>query len=425
MVDSTLLDELSHGNPEGTSYPDHGYGDGDPRLSFPDLERGSYPYLMRRFASLFDGKNAPDMAVVLAPYASGGMGSHGDADATQSRAPLVLRGPGVRAGRVNEAANHVDIAPTVAGLLGVDPVTGVDGRTGRWTSGQMLAWQDGDVLVDALEDTCAYGAAEHAVVMILDGFNHNELMNGVAEGRYPNLARIADEQAAVFAGGSVVGWPSFSLPGHVSIFTGAWQGHHGMISNSFHVRETGESGPGIGLSEMLANRAAGEAAMDMYLSREVETLFEAVARSTPDSVIASVNELTNRGANWDPGAEGPPPPPTDIAIYALADEAAVLQISNLFSEVGPPGLLGVSLYMSDAAGQDYGPHGDEARSALQDTDVRVGRILDLYEEAGVFEDTVFVLTADHGMSLMDSSRSAAWADAVDGTIRYDRMVYLP
>jgi phosphonoacetate hydrolase len=425
MADTTLGQELGHANPAETVYAEHGYEEGDTRLSFPSIEDASFPHLKRRFSSLFDGANSPNMAVVLAPYASGGMGSHGDASATQSRAPLVLRGPGVKAGTLAVAANHVDIAPTVAGLLGVEPVTGVDGRSGRWTSGQMLAWQDGEVLTDAMDEQCAYGAAKHALVLILDGLNHNEMMDGVAAGRYPNLARIADDRAAIFSGGSVVGWPSFSLPGHVSIFTGAWQGHHGMVSNSFYDRETGESGPGVSLAEMLANREAGRRAMDQYLSSDVETLFEAVARSSPDGVIASVNELTTRGVTWNPAGSSMPAPPTDIAVYALADQAALLQVSHLFEEVGPPTLMAVSLYVSDAAGQDYGPHGDDTRTALEETDVRVGQILDQYQAAGVFEDTVFVLTADHGMELMDSSRTASWAGAVDGVMRYDRMLYLP
>ncbi len=425
MIDTTLAQELGHSNPEGTTYPEHGYGEGDGRLSFSTVEEGSFPFLKRRFSSLFDGANSPNMAVLLAPYAAGGVGSHGDASATQSRAPLVLRGPGVKAGVLEVAANHVDVAPTVAGLLGVEPVTGVDGRSGRWTTGQMLAWQDGQVLSDALDEQCAYGAAKHALVLILDGLNHNELMDGVVAGRYPNLARIVDEHAAIFSGGSVVGWPSFSLPGHVSIFTGAWQGHHGMISNSFYDRETGGSGPGISLSEMLANRDAGRRAMDQYLSPDVETLFEAVARSSPEGVIASINELTTRGATWDPTAALPPAPPTDIAVYALADEAALLQVAHVFEVAGPPALMAVSLYLSDAAGQDYGPHGDDARAALEETDVRVGKIIDQYQDAGVFDDTVFVLTADHGMELMDSSRTASWAGAIDEVTRYDRMLYLP
>jgi len=422
MVDVTLDDALSHGNPSDTDYSAHGYSTDDPRLSFSALPDTAYPNLMRRFSSLFDGADAPDMAVLLAPYAKGGIGSHGDADGAQSRAPLVLRGPGVLPGRVPAAANHVDIAPTVAGLLGVSPVRGIDGRTGRWTDNQMMRWEDGEVLTAALTATCAYGAAKYGLVLVLDGLNHTELLAGVQAGRYPNLARIVDDQAAIFDGGSLVGWPSFSLPGHVSIFTGAWQGHHGLISNSFIQQSTGESAPGVGLQDMLMNPSTANAVMDEYLSPDVETLFEAVARSRPEPRLAAVNELMTRGANLGAMSGGAAPPPTDLLVYSLADEFGVAQAQTLLVD-GVPDLMAISLYLTDGAGQNVGPHGDGARDAIVETDERVGRLLDLYEEAGVLDDTLVVLTADHGMSLMDNSRTAAWSDLFDGASMVGQMVY--
>ena len=345
MVDSTFDAAMSHGNPAGTDYPEHGYGEDDSRLSFPDMASGAYPNLMRRFSSLFDGEDAPDMALLLAPYAKGGMGSHGDADVAQSRAPLVFRGPGVKPGRVALAANHVDVAPTLAGLMGVHPVRGVNGNTGRWTENQMMRWQDGEVLASVLEETCAYGSATYGLVLILDGLNHNELMDGISEGRYPNLARIVDDQAAVFDGGAIVGWPSFSLPGHVSLFTGAWQGHHGLISNSFLDRSTGQSAPGVALRDMLLNIENAHEVMRTYLSSEVETLFEAVGRSRTDPTLASINELTTRGATWTGELAPLPPPPSDTTVYSIADELGIGRATMLVEEQGVPDLMALSLYL--------------------------------------------------------------------------------
>jgi hypothetical protein len=417
MADPDLATALSHGNPQGTAYPAQGYDEGDPRLSFPTMEDASYPRLMRRISQIFDSPSSPDMGIALAPYANGGIGSHGSMSLAQSRAPLVLRGPGVKPGSYALAADHVDIAPTVAGLLGVDPVGGVDGSVGRWVEGQMLKWQDGRVLDEVLVEDCAHGAAPRAVVIILDGMNHAELLDGVAEGRAPNLGRILDAQAAVLEGGAITGWPTFSLPGHYSVHTGTYQGHHRLLSNSFEDRSTGESAPGIDLSAALADPVAGAAALEAYLSSEVETIFEAVARTFPDAVTATINELTFRGASWSPlETGGPPPPPSEgYLAYSLADEAAVLRVAYMLDEVGPPTYMALSLYLPDAAGQGEGPHGDGLRENLVQTDERVGRILDLYEEAGAFEDTLWVLTADHGMELQDTARTSGWSGALSGT----------
>ena len=423
MADNTFDSATSHGNPAGTDYPEHGYSEGDPRLSFPSAESGTYPDLMRRFSSLFDGEDAPDMALLLAPYANGGMGSHGDADVAQSRAPLVFRGPGIRPGRLDAAANHVDVAPTVAGLMGVSPVRGVDGNTGRWTENQMMRWQDGEVLTSILQESCAYGAASYGLVLLLDGLSHTELLDGISDGRYPNLARIVDDRAAIFDGGAIVGWPSFSLPGHVSLFTGVWQGHHGLISNSFLDRSTGEHAPGVGLREMLLNIENAHEVMRNYLSPDVETLFEAVGRSRTDPVLASINELTTRGATWTGALTPLPPPPSDTTVYSMADELGVGRATMLVEENGVPDLMALSLYLTDGAGQNEGPHGDLARAAIVETDERVGRVLDLYEDAGVLDQTIVVLTADHGMALMDSSRTASWSDVFVGMTVYGQMVY--
>jgi predicted AlkP superfamily pyrophosphatase or phosphodiesterase len=173
---------------------------------------------------------------------------------------------------------------------------------------------------------------------------------------------------------------------------------------------------------MLMDAATASAVMDEYLSTDVETLFEAVGRSREDAQLAAVNELTTRGANMGALSGSAAPPPTDLMVYSLADEFGVAQAQTLLVE-GVPDLMAISLYLTDGAGQNVGPHGDAARDAIVETDERVGRVLDLYEEAGVLDDTVVVLTADHGMSLMDSSRTAGWSDVFAGMSLVGQMVY--
>jgi predicted AlkP superfamily pyrophosphatase or phosphodiesterase len=411
MADSSLEGELSHGNPEGTSYPDQGYAADDPRLSFPDLSVASYPRLMRRIAQIFDGVNGPDLGIAPGPWALGGVGSHGGMDLYQSRVPLIFRGPGVVPGSHEMVADQVDIAPTVAGLIGVAPIRGIDGTRGRWVDGQMLRWQDGRVLDEILVSECAHGAAARAVVIILDGMSHTELLDGVAAGRTPNIARIVDDAAAVLTGGAISGWPTFSLPGHATVHTGAYQGHHGLLSNSFVERATGDIVPSLGLDEALADPAAGARVLNALMSPDVETIYEAVIRTDPDAVAANINELTFRGASWSRILAGGPPPPDgldDYLRYSLADETAVIQVGLMLEEVGPPAYLALSMYLTDGTGEGHGPHGDVLREAVAQTDARIGRILDLYAAAGAFDDTLWVITADHGMGMQDAARTADW-----------------
>jgi hypothetical protein len=65
---------------------------------------------------------------------------------------------------------------------------------------------------------------------------------------------------------------------------------------------------------------------------------------------------------------------------------------------------------------------------LDETDVRVGRILDTLQAQGLYEDTLFVVTTDHGMSAVDAELKAtqvrAVTDAGMKAITPDPLVYL-
>ena len=57
--------------------------------------------------------------------------------------------------------------------------------------------------------------------------------------------------------------------------------------------------------------------------------------------------------------------------------------------------------LTDAAFHEGGPHSEIAAASVRDTDARLGEILAAVERAGVFDDTAFVLVADHGMQETD------------------------
>jgi arylsulfatase A-like enzyme len=62
---------------------------------------------------------------VWGEYATGIHGSPYDDD---THVPLVFYGPGVAAGKRDEPARVVDLAPTLAAMVGARPADGVDGH---------------------------------------------------------------------------------------------------------------------------------------------------------------------------------------------------------------------------------------------------------------------------------------------------------
>ncbi len=460
LTDPTLFptyqEEIAAGsNPAGTTYPELGYEAGDERLSFIEPEDTSYPFAYERIAQLFDAPSAPDLQYCLTPYGYGHVqvGTHGALDLAESRASLVFSGPGAKKGYVSETiARQADIAPTVLALLGAGTTEGVDSR-GRLYSRNLMRWQDGEVLTDIFTEPCG-GAASHAIIILFDGLANSELLlNLASEGALPNF-RALMESGSTFRYGAVVGYPSVSIPGHISVGTGTMNGHHGFANNMLYDREK---------KLLLDFDYVATHAIDYLLhpdwidclyytfySERVETIFEAVHRSFgpwdpvggTGAFTASINEPTYVGADYSlysllggeivGGAAAllPDGPRFDLSTYQLADLVAVAQLGLLLRDPGHgvPKLTYLSFYSSDGAGESFGPHGDGLRETLCWLDRRLDDILDLYREAGAYDDTVFVLTSDHGMGMQDAGRSAPWHPALDAAgIKYidpDRFDFL-
>ncbi|MEZ5166455.1 MAG: hypothetical protein R2695_08160 [Acidimicrobiales bacterium] len=88
------------------------------------------PLAMASVAQYFDSRHAPDLVVLHAPTHRfhGNVGEHGSLATTQARAPFIAAGPGTTArGIVDEHVRTVDIAPTLAALLGCERIDGHDG----------------------------------------------------------------------------------------------------------------------------------------------------------------------------------------------------------------------------------------------------------------------------------------------------------
>jgi len=94
----------------------------------PDSSR---PYFDAYRRSFLLGRSADVMIVpredILITNSANGT-SHGSPHPHDTHVPLVFAGPGIAPGRHTERARTVDIAPTLAALLGVRPVGAIDGR---------------------------------------------------------------------------------------------------------------------------------------------------------------------------------------------------------------------------------------------------------------------------------------------------------
>lgn len=407
----------------------------DPDKAYIEPEQLTYPLAYERIAQLFDSPNAPDLVLNPKCYAFGRQaGQHGALDVVQSRAPLAFSGPGVRAGVSDAAARHIDIAPTIARVMGFPRIEGQD-ASGRSSSDVYLRRQDGRVLEEILDVGDGgelRSKPERVYILHLDGLSNSELRWRLEQtpDAIPNLRRLL-EAGNVFRYGSIVNFPSITWPSHNTIGTSAWGGHHDIVNPTYYLREQREVVTPQGMQFETAR----------FLGEGVETLYEAFHRvfgewnQQEGALTASIHEPCTRGADHsvlerrilgdrDRLRELTGEAMADISPLweelghrgsqneAIVDTRGIAQVLLLFSEdTHPPPMFTFHEFtLTDGVGHDFGPHSDALRTAVDETDGRIGRLLRLLDERDLFDSTLFIVTADHGMAAIRTELAANQVD---------------
>ncbi|MGH3326236.1 MAG: alkaline phosphatase family protein [Streptomycetales bacterium] len=389
----------------------------------PPNTRNAYPYAAERLDSFFAERRSPDIAVVHTPRhyfpeLGGHVGEHGSLDVIQSRAPLVVSGAGARRrGVLDEHVRLVDVAPTLAWLAGVDleRLSGLDGA--------------------ALDRLVAPGA-RHVVGLLWDGAGSGDLLHLAAQGALPAVARLIESGCAL-RGGAVAEFPSVTLCNHTSALTGVGPGRHGVIGNAYYDRDSGAT--------VVPNDATTWHRSAEWLRPGLMTVYEHVAAAFPHGgdgpLTASVNEPIDRGAAYstmalvrahaaEDGAaamtQGLPDPRTSgyasqewvakdhgYARWTQVDDAGLAQMLDLWRDAASaPLFTWWNSVVTDAAHHAGGPRSAVARAALVDADRRLGVFLDRLDALGLAEETVLLLTADHGFERTDPDCRGHWGEAL-------------
>ena len=415
-------------NPGGMDHQALDYAEDDPRVGVLPAALQSYPLPMVRLAALFDAPDAPDVVGALLPWAYPSPGTHGAMSVLQSRSALVLSGAGVDGGRVlDEIAVLPDVVPTVLAALGA-PTTGGMGPDGAYDDGLFVARQDGRVLWEALNNEPCL-RAERVLIIDFDGLMATELnhllLDDDAEVALPTMKALA-AAGVVYRYGAVTNFPSVSAPGHMTLGTGLWSGHHGFVANAFYQRpERSVLNPFSLLTEIESILEDPQKAWDLYNAATapgVETLADAIHRAFgPEYFTVVINEIAVGGADYTTVdyLTGQPVVLPNAAVdkYQLADALAVTQVTTLLQDpdVPVPTTLQLSFLATDGAGEAAGPHAPLVREMLVELDTRVQKLLDVYEQRGALDGTIIVLTADHGMELQDTTRPSGYQKALQAS----------
>ncbi|HKY15255.1 MAG TPA: alkaline phosphatase family protein [Microthrixaceae bacterium] len=392
---------------------------------FPSRSDNAYPHAFDSVAQFFDSPNAPDLVAVHTSHHhfDSHLGQHGSLGVVQARAPFIAAGAGIVAdGFVDRSTRIVDVAPTVATVLGVEAHPAGVGSDGTRRPGALLRRQDGDPITEVLDGS----RAEHAIVFLLDGCNANLLYDVIESGEAPNLAALVARGTA-YRHGAMASLPTATLANHTTGVTGAHPGHTGVLHNSW--------------LDLADESVVDLLAMDQmfiamrHLDPSVETLYQAVERSRPGAFTTATFEFCDTGASFSSFGllrEGttPPFPKRDEVPHMDAEQVEASAQYGFMSMVDHtsaahtiaawerrdgnplPTLSWCSLALTDEAGHESGPHGSAARAAVRDGDGRVGDVLSAVERAGALERTAVFVIADHGMEQNDPDNTSSWSDAV-------------
>jgi phosphonoacetate hydrolase len=392
----------------------------------PTRSQNSYPHAFDHLAQLFDHPSAPDLVVLHSAAhfwgdQGGHLGEHGSLGIVQARAPFIAAGAGILPlGQIEQSCRLVDVAPTVLELLGCRPPPGAPPDT-------RLIRQDGVVLSDILTGPAS---ARHVVAMLVDGTNPNVLYDMAATGSAPNIGRLM-ELGTTYRYGAIASLPTVTLANHTGILTGTHPGHHGILHNAWIDRPSGD--------QVVTNSPSTWPTAMRRLSPSVETVHDAIHRWSPGSTSVSVNEPCDSGADYSifqqirsgEPIDRPPPleelpdaterfvrPSKDYRWSSLIDHTAVEQFCGIWGgeyrgrSWPRPAFTWVNFTLTDAAFHEGGPYSEIAAASVRDTDSRIGHILEAVERAGAWEDTAFVIVADHGMELADPRVTGDWDAAL-------------
>jgi predicted AlkP superfamily pyrophosphatase or phosphodiesterase len=219
------------------------------------------------------------------------------------------------------------------------------------------------------------------------------------------------------------------LCNHTAALTGVGPGRHGIVNNYYWDREEQR--------QILANESGTWHLATDLIRGGVRTLFEMVGGDR----TACVNEPVDRGAAYSTfdlirnsghsdGAKSmgsmlpdPADDPCATHEYALNDKdyrwssqvdaVGLTQMLDLWAAPSDaPRLTWWNTTLTDTGHHNGGPHSDKAHASLRDADRRLGLFLDRLDALGVYDDTVILLTADHGSEGADPDCLGDWDDAL-------------
>src|SRR5580704_11287724 len=236
----------------------------------------------------------------------------------------------------------------------------------------------GPIFVDHGANTAAQQAKPYVILVSLDGFRYDYTRKYAA----PNISAMGTRGASA-PDGMIPAYPSVTFPNHLTIVTGLYPEHHGIVGNVFY----------------------DPARKQIYSYRDPAAETDGTwYGGTPLWVLAEQQGMRAACFFW-PGSEA------DIqgvrpAYYMKYDtkfpnRARVEQVLAWLRSPPERRPHFITLYFSDvdSAGHAHGPDSPEVAAAVREVDDEVGRLVAGVAKLNLRVDVIVV--ADHGMAKVE------------------------
>ncbi len=219
----------------------------------------------------------------------------------------------------------------------------------------------------------------HAILLIIDDVRADQFFDLVEKGYLKNISKyLAD---GLYCKNCICTFPAITVPSHTTILTGQYPDSYEVPLLKWVDRNYAE------LTEIDYTKGIIGLEINDHLNKDVKTIYEKV-----DGNTFSAFEFIFRGATRDYGFNRQ-------EFLTSLDKAVIkgfLYPKEFFEVNEAPKFTAAWYFDSDVILHEYGSESDVYLKSLRKVDRQIGRIIKKLEENNYFDDTLFVITSDHG-----------------------------
>lgn len=245
-----------------------------------------------------------------------------------------------------------------------------------------------------LADLLHRESGPHVVVFLVDGVGQSTFQNLLSTGKLPSLQRyFSDHTISVASAGASI--PTETMTNLAGILTGTLAGHHGIVGSRWRrPSDLKERRYEYKLRDLLFDSGQGKFRVNKDLL--VPTVFEILEPRETASVLSWVSGGRTmrrdpvRGLVW-----------SKLTGWGNLDDMAIAGFRSIINESIRaqrfPVFTFVHMIESDRTAHRRGTQTGHYEKAVIRADRHIGKILSLFESAGVLDRIYWVVTSDHGM----------------------------